>query len=128
MTVGEFEVATEDLVITETPKSGWAVASHDGESVALDLELNPELITEGYIRETIRVIQEERKQSGLHVSDRIHLAWNGDAEIIRAFASGGEEIGQEVLALSITRNEILSLPSADSGDDQLPIAIQITKV
>ncbi len=128
VTVGEFEVATEDLVITETPKSGWAVASHDGESVALDLELNPELITEGYIREIIRVIQEERKQSGLHVSDRIHLAWNGDAEIIRAFASGGEEIGQEVLALSITRNEILSLPSADSGDDQLPIAIQITKV
>ena len=127
LTIGNFDITADDLVITETPKSGWAVASHDGESVALDLELTPQLITEGFIREVIRVIQEERKRSGLHVSDRIHIRWNGDAEIVAAFNSGGEEISQEVLALSLTQDSALTLPNSDSEDDQLPLALQISK-
>ena len=127
LTIGNFDITADDLVITETPKSGWAVASHDGESVALDLELTPQLITEGFIREVIRVIQEERKRSGLHVSDRIHIRWNGDAEIVAAFNSGGAEISQEVLALSLTQDSALTLPSSDSEEDQLPLALQISK-
>ena len=30
------EIDIEDLVVTETPRSGWSVASHAGESVALE--------------------------------------------------------------------------------------------
>jgi isoleucyl-tRNA synthetase len=127
VTLAEFEISAEDLVITETPKSGWAVATHDGESVALDLALTPELITQGFIREIIRVIQEERKQSGLHVSDRVHITWNGNAEIVRAFDSGGDQIAQEVLALAISRDEKLALPHSTGDDEQLDIAIKITK-
>ena len=122
----EFEISADDLVITETPKTGWAVATHDGESVALDLTLSPELITEGYVREVIRDIQEERKQRGLHVSDRIHLRWNGDTEIKKAFASKGELISQEVLALSITHDESLALP-APALEDELALTIAIEK-
>ena len=57
-----------DLVITETPRSGWSVASHNGESVALDLALTPELINAGLVREAIRAIQEERKNCLLYTS------------------------------------------------------------
>jgi len=127
VTIGNFEITADDLVVTETPKSGWAVASHDGESVALDLELTQQLITEGFIREVIRVIQEERKRSGLHVSDRIHIRWNGDAEIVAAFTSGGDEISQEVLALSLTQDSALTLPSSDAEADQLPLSLEISK-
>ncbi|MEN9453819.1 MAG: hypothetical protein RLZZ19_306, partial [Actinomycetota bacterium] len=66
----------DDLVITETPRSGWAVASHSGESVALDLSLTPELISKGIVREAIRAIQDARKAAGFDVSDRIHVKWN----------------------------------------------------
>ena len=121
-----YEISADDLVITETPKSGWAVATHDGESVALDLTLTPELITEGYVREIIRVIQEERKRNAFHVSDRIHLIWNGDGEVIKAFARSSEEIAEEVLALSITRDEQLALPQGDS-DEELAFALSLTK-
>jgi isoleucyl-tRNA synthetase len=112
---GGFEISADDLVITETPKTGWAVASHDGDSVALDLTLTPELITEGYVREIIRVIQDERKRTGLHVSDRIHLSWNGDDEVVKAFAASSAEIAEEVLALEITRDEALSWLDGKSG-------------
>ncbi|MTH92383.1 MAG: isoleucine--tRNA ligase, partial [Actinobacteria bacterium] len=40
-TVGTWQISLDDLVVTEVPKSGWMVSSHDGESVALDLALSP---------------------------------------------------------------------------------------
>mgnify|MGYP003703670577 FL=1 len=125
---GKFEVSSDDLVITETPKSGWAVATHDGESVALDLTLTADLITEGYVREVIRVIQEERKRSGFHVSDRIHLQWNGDSEVAKAFERSSAEIGQEVLAVSITRELSLALPQGESDEDALTFVVSLERV
>ena len=64
-----------DLIVTETPREGWTVASGGGLTVALDLTLTPELERAGLVREAIRLVQEARKASGLEVSDRIELWW-----------------------------------------------------
>ena len=109
------EITLEDLVVTETPRSGWSVASHSGESVALDLELTPTLIAAGLVREIIRAIQEERKQSGFDISDRIHISWNGGEEIAAAFAQSLAEISDEVLALSAERDQSLSSDESEIG-------------
>ena len=66
-------VTAEDVVVTETPKEGWAVAAQDGITVALDLNLSDELVRLGLARQVIRVVQEARKSSGFDVSDRIVL-------------------------------------------------------
>ena len=116
------EVTEEDLVITETPRTGWAVASHSGESVALDLELTPELISKGIVREAIRAIQDARKSSGFDVSDRIHVKWNSDAESSAAIESGKSWISEEVLALSFERDSALK-PS----DEELGLTLQLKK-
>ena len=109
------ELAIDDLVITETPKSGWSVASHSGESVALDLELTPELLQAGLVREVIRAIQEERKQSGFDISDRIDVEWNGSEEIAAAITASSKNIAEEVLALSISRDESLQITDEEIG-------------
>ena len=116
------EVTEEDLVITETPRTGWAVASHSGESVALDLELTPELISKGIVREAIRAIQDARKSSGFDVSDRIHVKWNSDDESSAAIESGKSWISEEVLALSFERDSALK-PS----DEELGLTLQLKK-
>ena len=105
----------DDLVITETPRSGWAVASHSGESVALDLSLTPELISKGIVREAIRAIQDARKAAGFDVSDRIHVKWNADAESASAIEGGKSWISEEVLALSFERDTALAISDAELG-------------
>jgi isoleucyl-tRNA synthetase len=113
--VGTWEIALEDLVITEAPKSGWSVSSHDGESVALDLELTPALLAAGNVREVIRYIQERRKSDGLDISDRINVRWNATDEIAAAIESDKQHIADEVLALSMLRDESLTVTDEEVG-------------
>ena len=114
-TVGAREIAFEDLVITEVPKSGWMVASHDGESVALDLELTPILILAGHAREVIRFIQERRKSDGFEISDRITVKWNSTQEIADAIEAHTLHIQDEVLALTMERDISMSTSESEFG-------------
>jgi isoleucyl-tRNA synthetase len=89
----------DELIVTQTPRAGWAVASDAGETVALETEVTPELRREGVAREVIRLVQDARKADGLNVSDRIVLWWQaGNPEVSQALAEHGELIAGEVLA------------------------------
>jgi len=114
-TIGTWEIALEDLVITEVPKTGWSVSSHDGESVALDLELTPALLAAGNVREVIRFIQERRKSDGLDISDRVNITWNATDEIAEAIESDMQHIADEVLALSMVRDGSIAVTDAEVG-------------
>jgi isoleucyl-tRNA synthetase len=114
-TLGDHEISLEDLVVTEVPKSGWMVASHDGESVALDLELTAELIAAGAIREVIRAIQERRKSDGFDISDRITVRWNANPDDVATIESGMSHISEEVLATSMVRDEALKPAEFELG-------------
>ncbi len=69
-------LAGDELIVTQTPRSGWAVVSDGGETVALDLAITPELRRLGLAREAVRLIQDARRGDGLDVSDRIELWWS----------------------------------------------------
>jgi isoleucyl-tRNA synthetase len=120
--VATWEIDLDDLVITEVPKSGWMVASHEGESVALDLALSQSLIDAGNVREVIRYIQERRKGDGFEISDRIKVRWNADRAIVAAITSAASHISDEVLALEFTFDA--SLPA---GDNELQINATLVK-
>ena len=113
--IGTWEIALVDLVITEVPKSGWSVSSHDGESVALDLELTPALLAAGNVREVIRFIQERRKSDGLDISDRVNITWNASDEIAEAIESDKQHIADEVLAVSMIRDGSLAVTDTEIG-------------
>jgi isoleucyl-tRNA synthetase len=119
------EISLEDLVITETPKAGWSVASHSGESLALDLELTPSLVEAGLVREVIRTIQEERKQAGFEISDRILVAWSAPSHIADAVTKNEALIAAEVLALGFTF--IADKSDATSEAREVPLWLELTK-
>jgi isoleucyl-tRNA synthetase len=114
-TLGDFAIDLDDLVVTEVPKSGWMVASHDGESVALDLALTPALIASGHVREVIRLIQERRKSDGFDISDRISVRWNAPAELVDTITQSASHISDEVLALSFERDASVAQEENELG-------------
>ncbi|CAN2193141.1 IleS Isoleucyl-tRNA synthetase [Candidatus Nanopelagicaceae bacterium] len=120
--IGDFEIELDDLVVTEVPKSGWMVASHDGESVALDLALTPELIASGHVREVIRLIQERRKSDGFDISDRISVRWNAPAELVETISQSATHISDEVLALSFERDA-----SVPQEENELAVGVVLKK-
>ncbi|MBL1066786.1 isoleucine--tRNA ligase [Streptomyces sp. 7-21] len=96
----------EEVIITETPREGWSVASDAGATVALDLEITPELRRAGLARDVIRLIQEARKNSGLEVTDRITVRWRAsDDELSRAVAEHQALISSEVLATDFAEGD-----------------------
>ncbi|MCM0674858.1 isoleucine--tRNA ligase [Micromonospora phytophila] len=89
----------DEVVVVETPREGWAVASDAGATVALDLHLTPELRRAGVARDAIRQIQEARKSSGLEVTDRIVLRYRASREeTALALAEHRDLVAEEVLA------------------------------
>ena len=105
-------IGPDEVVVTQTPKEGWTVASDGGETVALETLLTPELRREGLAREAIRLIQDARKSDGLDVTDRIKLWWEASGpELSAALEEQGPLIANEVLATSYQDGH----PPAEAG-------------
>ncbi|GAA3445799.1 isoleucine--tRNA ligase [Planomonospora venezuelensis] len=129
--LGTVELTAEDVVVTEQPKSGWAVETGavdtgTGETVALDLAITDELRRAGLIRDVIRLVQEARKATGLAITDRIDLWWSaGDADLAEALRAQGGAVADEVLALSFTEGSAEGLPS--HRDTDLGLTFQLRR-
>ena len=107
------ELTTEDVFVEHTPKEGLAVQAQGDLVVALDLELDDDLIREGLARELVKEVQALRKTSGLEVTDRINLTVSSDEAVQAAVSAYEEYIKAEVLALSVEIAE--TTPSTSSG-------------
>jgi isoleucyl-tRNA synthetase len=89
-----------DVIVTQTPRAGWAVAAYGGETVAIDTTVTPELQREGLAREFVRLVADARKGDGLEVTDRIWLRWSADdPEVAAALTEHARFIAGEVLAV-----------------------------
>jgi isoleucyl-tRNA synthetase len=106
----DVEVSTEEVLLTETPREGWAVATDGGETVALDLEIGQELRRAGLAREVVRLVQDARKTSGLQVTDRVALRWAAEGELADALREHAALVAGEVLATTFEED-----PTVDGG-------------
>ncbi len=95
----EVQVGPDDVIVSERPREGWSVVNEQGETVALDLELTPELLRAGVAREVVRLVQDARKGAGLEVSDRIVLTWQAGDETAAAMLEHADLVADEVLAV-----------------------------
>jgi isoleucyl-tRNA synthetase len=97
--VGAHELEPDEVLVERGGREGWAVASGDGVTVALDLGLDDELVLEGEAYEVIHMVNSLRKERGLELTDRIVLTV---PEAQRDLAGRhGDWIAREVLATEL---------------------------
>jgi isoleucyl-tRNA synthetase len=110
---GRFRVAGRDLdpdevLVERSGRDGWAIASSDGVTVALDTHVDDGLLREGRVYELIHLVNSRRKEAGLALSDRIRLSIPSADEDLLEHA---EWIKAETLAAEL-----------DAGGDDVTLA------
>ena len=93
------ETADVDIISEDIP--GWLVSNEGNLTVALEVELTPELRMEGMARELINRIQNLRKETGLEITDRIIVTVTPHAETDEAIKNYTDYIKSQVLADNI---------------------------
>ena len=97
--VAGHELEPDEVLVERGGREGWAVASGDGVTVALDLGLDDELVLEGEAYELIHRVNSLRKEQGFELSDRIVLTVpEAQRELVDRH---GDWIKREVLAVDV---------------------------
>ena len=105
------EIKIDDVEIFAEDIPGWSVANKDNMTVALDINVTPELQEEGNARELVNRIQKIRKESGLDVTDRINVNIQDFPTLNSAIINYSDYICAEILADSIN-----ILPIVENGE------------
>ena len=94
-------VSAEDLLISTKNKPGYSVVSDYGDTVALDVNLTPQLVEEGLVREIISKVQTMRKECDFVVTDHIVIGYQADETLAQVFANNAKEISSATLANAV---------------------------
>jgi len=94
-------LALEDVEIHSEDIPGLQVASEGAITVALDINVTPELRLEGIAREFVNRIQNLRKDSNFEVTDKIILRIVRHPELNEAMDKYGDYIGSQTLAVRV---------------------------
>jgi isoleucyl-tRNA synthetase len=98
----EIILAADDVVISSKDVSGWLVASEQGVTVALDIQMSESLQLEGMARELVNRLQNMRKDLGFDVTDTISLTLQENDALAAVLKQNKTYIQHEILATSIT--------------------------
>ncbi|UXP33159.1 isoleucine--tRNA ligase [Reichenbachiella agarivorans] len=120
-----YQLTLEDVEIASQDIPGWLVASENGLTVALDINLTEELKQEGVARDLVNRIQNLRKDQGLEVQDKIKISLSSNeiivSEAVNAF--------NEYICVETQANELALVESINGGEeldiDDLKMIVQI---
>ena len=119
---GEYEL---ELTAENSDTAVQFLAS--GGFVLLDTTVTPELASEGLARDVVRWIQQERKNAGLEVSDRIRITLGANEIAAQAIATHQDLIAKETLAMEISVVAIASGSAELSVGDGSTITVEVAK-
>ncbi|MGA0434307.1 MAG: isoleucine--tRNA ligase [Flavobacteriales bacterium] len=118
--LGDVEIATEDI-------PGWLVSNSGGVTVALDITLSDSLLAEGLARELVNRVQNERKDAGFEVTDRIQLTVDASAEVQQKLQLNLNYIAQETLADEVIWSQFSNTQDVELSEGH-SVAIAVKKL
>ncbi|MBL8754453.1 MAG: isoleucine--tRNA ligase [Planctomycetes bacterium] len=121
-----------EFVLQLVPKEGFTAAALSTNDVVLvlDTAVSAELEAEGVRNDFVRLVQQARKDAGLHVSDRIVLHFETDDATAAVLVQHADYIKAQVLATTLARQAALAgdavAGKVGSGDGK-PVRLHVRK-
>ncbi|QGH69929.1 isoleucine--tRNA ligase [Pseudactinotalea sp. HY158] len=128
LTEEEYTLTTE---VADDGDASVAATTLPGDGfLVLDIELDDELLGDGYARDVVRQVQDARKAADLHITDRITLSLLVPQDWAGAVRERAEFIAAETLAVSVTVDEGPSVVEAAPGDGRVEneVGIELARV
>ena len=117
----------EDVVVSSKDVAGWLVASEQGVTVALDVQMSESLRLEGMARELINRLQNTRKELGFEVTDKVDVLLTSSKELDAILKQNKTYIQHEILATNINTVKNLSNNAIELSFDSLEVNVQMVK-
>ncbi len=126
VTAGGVELADGEYTLRLVAADPSRAATLPGNTgvVVLDIDLTTELEAEGVARDLVRLVQQARRDAGLHVSDRIALRLGLPDSIRSQVEAFTALITEPTLAVSLSFDQ----GEANAELDGLPVSIGVTRV
>ncbi|HBB43369.1 MAG TPA: isoleucine--tRNA ligase, partial [Treponema sp.] len=114
----DVDLTSENVIVERREKEDLKVVNEGTLTVGLETKITDDLKREGYARDLVRGIQNNRKESGFDITDRITLQVSGDAELKEAFEQFKNFIAGETLASSAQWSDSISGGFNTDADDK----------
>ena len=122
----EIRLDSEDIQIRLQAKEGWAAAQGSGCVVVLSTTLTDKLLREGYARDLVRLIQEQRKTLGCDYTDRISIGLDvPERELLLAVEENEAYIRAETLAEEINYKPLIEVAGVEKEIATMPFQLFI---
>ena len=116
-----------DVVISSKDVAGWLVASEQGVTVALDIQMSETLRLEGMARELVNRLQNMRKDLGLDVTDTVKVTLEESEELNAILNKNKTYIQHEILATTINVAKEVSSETIELSFDSLHTQVAMVK-
>lgn len=95
------EISPEEVEVERSVHAGMIAANVGATTIALETELNEDLLAEGLAREIVNKINTMRREGGLAVTDRIAVQIETTSHVRQSFERYYDYICNEVLAVQV---------------------------
>ena len=121
-------LAKDDVEVHYKDIDGLSVASGNGITIAIDLELTDKLIEEGIARELISRIQNIRKSSGFDVTDKIEVKIKNHPKLLSPINNNKNYILSEILGTKLYFSDNFDDDDENVEFDGIKTTINLKKV
>jgi isoleucyl-tRNA synthetase len=118
------DITIESIEVQRFEKQNLKVLNEGSLTVALDPEITEELSREGIVRDLIRGVQNQRKESGLDVTDRIVLCVQPLADVQQAVADFQDFLQEETLCVELEWAEPKEGVEASCGEHTVRFSLR----
>lgn len=127
ITLSGFAIGIDDVEILTEDIPGWLLSKDGGITVALDINVTPDLKQEGIARDFVNRIQNLRKDSGFEVTDKINIELkNTNVEISEAISKHKDYISTEVQAVSLeVKDQVGNAQKVEFNEENIFVKVSV---